>query len=220
VFACYVHKGMNTYAVAMTHEALKFCGRKTLLFLSDKESAVNVVVEKVAADRQYDTTRLNTPKASSQSAGQIERANQEVEKQFRTLRSRVEDVYKIRIKLEDKVVPWMVRHASWLITHYLVKQDGKTPYQRLRGREYHGEVCEFLEIVFHKIPIIEVGRPTTAGFSESGWARAIDRTSTSSGPSRGASTADRSGDATRASAGTRRYSMPSSAHRGSPSRHM
>ena len=72
--------------------------------------------------------------------------------QVRTLRSRAEQVYEERIDTDHKLLPWMVRHAGWLITHYQVKADGKTPYERLRHRPYRGEVAEFAETVHYKDP--------------------------------------------------------------------
>ena len=44
------------------------------------------------------------------------------------------------------MLPFLVRHCAWLITHYQVKSDGKTPYERLRGRPYQGPVAEFAEV--------------------------------------------------------------------------
>ena len=53
---------------------------------------------------------------------------------------------------EDSFIfPWMVRRAAWLVTRYGVKQDGRTAYQRLRGRTYKGKVAEFGEVVLYKI---------------------------------------------------------------------
>ena len=79
---------------------------------------------------------INTPNGSSASAGGIDRANYEVEKQIRTLRSRFEENYGESVELDHKMLPFLVRHCAWLITHYQVKSDGKTPYERLRGRPY------------------------------------------------------------------------------------
>ena len=45
---------------------------------------------------------------------------------------------------------FLVRHCAWLITHFQVKSDGKTPYERLRGRPYQGQVAEFAEVVHFK----------------------------------------------------------------------
>ena len=84
---------------------------------------------------------INTPKGSSASARRIERANYEVEKQIRTLRSRFEENYGESVGLNHKTLPCLVRHCAWLITHYHVKSDGKTPYERFRGRPYQGQVA-------------------------------------------------------------------------------
>ena len=103
--------------------------------MSDQENAVKKLVSMTRDARPHETVIVNTAKGSSASAGGIERANYEAEKQLRTMRSRFESVYPgSKATLEHKALPWMVRHASWAITHFLVKDDGKTPYERLRGR--------------------------------------------------------------------------------------
>ena len=56
------------------------------------------------------------------------------------------------MRLDDKMLPFLVRHTAWLITHYQVKSDGKTPYQRLRERLYPGQLAEFAEVVHFRDP--------------------------------------------------------------------
>ena len=80
------------------------------------------------------------------------RANYEVEKQIRTLRSRFEENYGESVGLDHKMLPFPVRHCAWLITKYQVKSDGKTPYKRVRGRPYQGQVAEFAEVVHFRDP--------------------------------------------------------------------
>eukprot|EP00959_Pyramimonas_sp_CCMP1952_P459337 9478092-Pyramimonas_sp.AAC.1 len=145
VFAAMVHKGGDRYALAVNQEALRFTGRTSIIILSDQENAVKKLVNLVREERVHDTVVLNAPKGSSASAGGIERANYEVEKQVRTMRSRIEQVYGIKVDLDHKLLPFLVRHAAWLITHYQVKVDGKTPCERLRGRPYKGQIAEFGE---------------------------------------------------------------------------
>ena len=48
-----------------------------------------------------------------------------------------------RVGLDHMMLPFLVRHCAWLITHNQVKSDGKTPRERLRGRPYQGQVAEF-----------------------------------------------------------------------------
>jgi len=39
-----------------------------------------------------------------------------------------------------------------------VKADGRTPYERLRGREYRGEIAEWAETVHCKVATAEKGK--------------------------------------------------------------
>ena len=101
--------------------------------MSDQENVVKNLVDMIRDSRTHETAVINTPKGSSASAGGIERANCEVEKQIGTLRSRFEENYG---ELDHKILPFLVRHCAWLMTHCQVKSDGKTPYERLRGRPH------------------------------------------------------------------------------------
>ena len=67
--------------------------RTRLIIMSDQENAVKNLVDLIRDSRTHETAVINTPKGSSASAGGIERANYEVEKQIRTLRSRFEENY-------------------------------------------------------------------------------------------------------------------------------
>ena len=62
-----------------------------------------------------------------------------------------ESRYKKPLETEGNVFPWLVRHAGWLISRFLVKQDGRSPYERLRGRDFRGEVVECCEVVHYKL---------------------------------------------------------------------
>ena len=50
------------------------------------------------------------------------------------------------------MLPFLVRHSAWQTAHYQVKSDGKTSYERLRGRPYQGQVAEFAEVVHFRDP--------------------------------------------------------------------
>ena len=121
--------------------------------MSDLENAVKNVVDMIRDSRTHETAVINTPKGSSASAGGIERANYEVEKQIRTLRSLFEENYGEPVGFDHKMLPFLVmRHSAWQITHYQVKSDGKIPYGRLRGRPFQGQVAEFAEVVHFRDP--------------------------------------------------------------------
>ena len=101
----------------------------------------------------------HAPKGSHASNGAAERAILEVARQVRTLVHALETRYPgYRLKTEGHVFPWLVRHASWLITRFLVKDDGRTPYERLRGRDYKGEIVDYAEVVHYKLEAERVGK--------------------------------------------------------------
>ena len=90
--------------------------------------------------------------------------------------------------------PFLVRHCAWLITHYQVKSDGQTLYERLRGRPYQGQVAEFAEVVHFRDP----GK--AADMPESDW----HQTSTTLALRQESAGVDPSGGAQRSNAGTGR----------------
>ena len=101
--------------------------------------------------RTHETVVINTPEGSSASAGGIERANYEVEKLIRTMRSRLEENYGESMGFDHKMLPFLVRHCAWLITHHRVKSNGR-PCERLRGRPYQAQVAEFAEVAHFRDP--------------------------------------------------------------------
>ena len=68
--------------------------------------------------RTEETSLENSTKYSSASMDAIEVVNRLVERQIRAVRGRLEQVLKIEINITDPIVPWVVRHASWLLNRY------------------------------------------------------------------------------------------------------
>ena len=139
-------------APSVALEGLKFTGRTAVICLVDQERSIKALADLVQTHKQHATTLLDIPRGSSQSAGGTERASYEVAKQMRAMRSRLEEVYTTRVDLDSAILPRLVCHAGRLITHFQVKVDGKTPYERLRHRPYQGEEVEFGETVHYKDP--------------------------------------------------------------------
>ena len=93
VFSAMVVKVGDPCALAVALQAITFKGRTRLIIMSDQENAVKNLVDMIRDSRTHGSAVINTPKGSSASAGGIERANWEVEKQIRTLRSRFDENY-------------------------------------------------------------------------------------------------------------------------------
>ena len=67
---------------------------------------------------------------------------------------------------EDSIRVWLCRHSGWLTTRFHVQTDGLTPYQRLKGKPYSGELAEFGEQVYVKDPSRAVPSSMIAGLAQ------------------------------------------------------
>ena len=89
----------------------------------------------------------NSPAYVSKANGFIERAIHVVEGQIRTLKAAIESRIGRPILTDSCLLPWLVEHAGSLLNLFELWEDGKTPYQRLRGRKMHPALIEFGECV-------------------------------------------------------------------------
>ena len=153
-FSAVVTKGVNSYALRVVTEGLKFLGRQgKAILMTDGEHAIKALAE-AAAKEMKGLQLQHAPKGSHASNGAAEKADK-----YAHLSMPLETRYPgYRLKTEGHVFPWLVRHASWLITRFLVKDDGRTPYERLRGRDYKGEIVDYAEVVHYKLEAERVGK--------------------------------------------------------------
>ena len=54
-----------------------------------------------------------------------------------------------RVNENHSTLPWMIRHASFIINRFNVGQDGKTPYERWKQKKFKGELVEFGEKIMY-----------------------------------------------------------------------
>jgi len=116
----------------------------------DHEPAIEAVNQQVIANRTAQTLIEHSPVGSSQSNGSIENAVAEAEGQIRTGRLALEQNYGVRIPINHPIIPWLVMYAGFALRCYLVGRDGKTAYQRIRGKRFDRELGEFGEKVLFK----------------------------------------------------------------------
>ena len=68
----------------------------------------------------------------------------------RVLNEQLEDKAKMKVQGTDEIVQWMIRWAAMLTSRYLVGKDGKTGYERRRGRRCNIPVVPFGEKVWYR----------------------------------------------------------------------
>ena len=71
---------------------------------------------------------------SSQSNGVAEKAIQSVQGQVRVLKLALEKRWSIQIPHRHSVIPCVVEHAAFLLNRYEAGHDGKTAYERWKGK--------------------------------------------------------------------------------------
>ena len=100
--------------------------KERIIVKSDQEASIVELQGEIAKRRNSIGTGLENSKVGdSNSNGKIERAIRDVENMIRTLRSALSASIGEPIKLNMAIVPWLVRHAAYIITRCRVRSDGK-----------------------------------------------------------------------------------------------
>ena len=92
----------------------------------------------------------NSPVHSSKSNGFIERTLQSVQGLVRTWRSSLEAKWSVKLDVEHRIWPWLVEMVGWMMLRADVGADGKTAYERCKGRRPRLPGMEFGEAVLWK----------------------------------------------------------------------
>ena len=136
---------------------LTLWGHNNCIFKSDQEASMVAVYTEAARMRApYRLVPEHSPKGDSQANGSVERANRSVKGQVRVMILALEAHLGKKIDLRHAIVAWMVTHAGYILTHYEVGKDGRTAYERLKGKTNGVDLCEFGEKV-HYMPLKRSG---------------------------------------------------------------
>ena len=88
---------------------------------------------------------------SRTSQGSIERYHRTLMGQVRTLLQQVTTKYNLKLSVQHPILPWIVRHAAWLLNRYAIHNDGQTSYQRRWQKDHKAPLCEMAETIQYMI---------------------------------------------------------------------
>ena len=142
----------NDTAVRMVKNLEKMGMDGKMILRIDQEPAIQALAQEVKKIRKNETIIEASKKYDSQSNGIAERGVQTVEGQVRTLLVALDGRLKGKVSVFHRVVTWLVEHAADLINKFAVGADGKTAYERVKGKGYRGEVVEFGRKVMYRVP--------------------------------------------------------------------
>ena len=151
VFADVVpQKGAHDFVTKQILEDIDTTGFTDIIFKTDNEPAIVAVRNEVKQNRSHKTVPENSIRGQSRSNGFIENANKFVAGKIRTLRSALHTNLNHVINRDHPIITWLVRYAATLISVYHIGKDGKTAYQRRKGKVLNIPIVDFAEKVMYR----------------------------------------------------------------------
>jgi hypothetical protein len=138
-------------------KALDFIGEAgdtncKILVKKDQEPSIDYFIKDLIEARENGRTiSEQSPVKSRGSSGVAERSAQSVEGQLRIVLSALEKRLKRRIDTKEPIVMFMPEYAVYLLNRLEVGKDGKTPYERARGKKATVLAVEFGEKLLYKV---------------------------------------------------------------------
>ena len=136
---------------------------------SDQEEYLVGLLKAVANKMGNNFQVRQSPAYSSQSQGSIERYHRTLLGQVRTLTQQVADNYSITISNTHPILPWIIRHAAYLLNRYAVHNDGRTSFQRRWQKAHKQPLCEIAETVQYMIPTLKTQPKLAQRFYKGIW---------------------------------------------------
>ena len=143
---------------------------KKLIIKSDQEVSIEALQKAVADTRSGETIPELAPRGESQSNGRAEDAVRRIREYARVLKEQLEDKIQDVLDPGDCIMQWLVRWAALLITLFSVGTDGKSAYERIRGKRCKTEVIRFGEKVRYKqLKGVDSGGTMDSSWHEGVW---------------------------------------------------
>lgn len=118
---------------------------------TDQEPSIEAVVEDLVKEREDGRTVVEeSPKRSSGSNGVAERAAQEVEGRLRAILLEFESRIGEEVDAREPIMTFIPEYAAYLMNRLEVGKDGKTAYERVKGKAGTVVGLEFGEKVLWK----------------------------------------------------------------------
>jgi hypothetical protein len=132
-------------------------GYKRVVIKSDQEPSIRNLQEELRKECITEMVPENSPKGESKSNGLIENAIKSLEGMIRTIKDYIETKMQEKLEKDSPMFAWIIEAVGTLITRYRTGEDGKTPYQRLKGKKPSNVLVPLGEKVLY-LPLKQPGR--------------------------------------------------------------
>ena len=145
-----VKGGGDKYAISSAVSFLKELGYTRFRCRTDPEPAIKAMVDSVikclSDDRVVEQVLPEeTIPESHASLGALEGWHNLLQEQIRALRRDVKDRFGSIVGVTHQSVPWLVRHATWLLNRFQRRQNGATAFENLKRVSYNKPLMQFGE---------------------------------------------------------------------------
>ena len=145
-------KGAVPKIVGLTAEDVRSRGIRRSVFKSDQEPSILalkariIIIEALGSD--FEIVPETSAVGEHESNGTVERAIRAIGNTVRTLAT--EQSCNVELGSACPALPWLAQHAGTILSRFEVGADGRTPYQRLNGKECKAKLPSFGEQVFYR----------------------------------------------------------------------
>ena len=145
------------YAVEKLKRDILWFGYSRVTLKSDNEPAIVALLTEVLRGLKVESTEqvaeAHPAPYDSKGNGSIENAVKQVQGLVRTMKRCLEIRLRRRIPADHPVMAWLVKHAAWILTIRVRGKDGKTSYERLRGKPFSKKSVGFAEMCLFRLPL-------------------------------------------------------------------
>lgn len=142
-------KGSDTYAVNFTIQCIEETGYRRIVFKSDNEPAIKSLKATVKQSlKGIEVVPEESKTGDHPSNGACESAVRETKRQVKAMKSSLEERLNYKIADRHPILSWISRQANFLLSRFRVGRDGRTPYERSRGRRWKRPSIVFGERVW------------------------------------------------------------------------
>ena len=156
---------MGKFTVDKVLHFMTECGSQCgdVIIKTDQEPAIEYLMKDIVEARGNDkgcrTIVEESPVKSKGSNGIVERAVQTIEGQIRVMKLALEGRLGQKIDAEANVVAFMAEYAAYLVNRLEVGKDGKTAYERVKGKSATVLGLEFGEkLMWKKKPKLKMDK--------------------------------------------------------------
>ena len=164
------------YAVTVIDHDWGLAG-ETVILKGDGEPALVAFRKEVAGARRGRTILETSPPGDHQANGAAEQAVRTARAHYRTHLAALA----AKLNLEDMpadtpILPWAIRHGAWCYCRFAVGADGRTGWERARGKPYKAVLAQLGETVLFLRPLRQRRTKQKGRFQKGIFLGRVDRT--------------------------------------------